>query len=270
MKRIPTYLVNAFVDGPDSGNPAAVCLLDESLSESAMTAIAAQIGYAETAFLGPDSMQLRWFTPTVEIDLCGHATLATAHILFSEGLTQAESLTFETRSGPLTVSRTSGARDPAALAMDFPARAFTPEPDERAAVAAGLGLAPGALVNVVRSGPTLIAELAKGENVQALEPDFGAIAQLPVNGVVATAPGTGFDCDFVSRFFAPRIGIPEDPVTGSAHCGLTPYWAQALSRNTLEARQLSARGGRLSCRLLGDRVQLQGLAETFLDGAIRI
>ncbi len=153
--------------------------------------------------------------------------------------------------------------------LDFPARAFAVEWEHRAAVAGAIGVAPTTLLNLARSGPTLIAAVAHGDVVQSLTPDFSAIAELPVNGVIVTAPGTGYDCDFVSRFFAPRIGIPEDPVTGSAHCGLTPYWAQELGRTVFQARQLSPRGGRIGCRLEGERVRLQGVAQTFLGGSIR-
>jgi PhzF family phenazine biosynthesis protein len=235
-----------------------VCPLDSWLDDGLLQAIAAENNLSETAFFVPadDGFQLRWFTPVAEVDLCGHATLAAAHVLFAHLGQAGTAITFETRSGPLTVRH----RD-SLLEMDFPARppapCACPEPLARA-----LGQAPR---EVLRADDYL-AVFDSEETVRAIAPDFALLAALDLRGVIVTAPGR--DEDFVSRFFAPRLGIPEDPVTGSAHCTLAPYWAGRLGKSALSARQVSRRCGRLLCALQGDRVRLSGSAVTFMEAEI--
>jgi PhzF family phenazine biosynthesis protein len=260
--RIPLYQVDAFADGPFTGNPAAVCPLDAWLPDPVMQAIAAENNLSETAFFVPESdgYRLRWFTPTVEVDLCGHATLASGYVVFRWLKPGTDSITFQTQqAGALTV-----ARDGNLLALDFPAR--PPEPCAMSeALAAALGRRPGALL----AARDYLAVYDSADDVAALAPDFSAVAALDRFAVIVTAPGTG-GVDFVSRFFAPARGVDEDPVTGSAHCTLIPYWAGRLGKRRLEARQLSRRGGVLSCGLSGDRVTIAGRAVLFLEGAITL
>jgi PhzF family phenazine biosynthesis protein len=261
--RIPLYQVDAFVtDGPFTGNPAAVCPLEAWLPDDVMQAIAAENNLSETAFFVPegDAYRLRWFTPAVEVDLCGHATLASAQIVFDRLMPGRESIAFQTeKAGPLIVSR-----DGDRLALDFPARPPAPCPASEALVAA-LGKRP---TNVLAARDYL-AVYDSSDDVAALTPDFTAVAALDRFAVIVTAPGSD-GVDFVSRFFAPARGVDEDPVTGSAHCTLIPYWADRLGKNCLEARQLSRRGGALSCGLHGDRVTIAGRAVLYLEGAITI
>lgn len=256
--KLKQYQVDAFATRVFEGNPAAVCPLDSWLDDSLLQAIANENNLSETAFFVPaeKGFQLRWFTPVAEVDLCGHATLATAHVLF-EILGYAEKqITFQTRSGALIVESAGGL-----LTMDFPARPPEPHPIPDALVA-GLGRLP----REVWAANDYIAVFEDEEAVRALAPDFAKLQELDLRGVIATAPGK--DVDFVSRFFAPKIGVPEDPVTGAAHCELTPYWAKRLGKNTFEARQVSPRGGRLSCELRGNRVMLSGKAVTFMTAEI--
>lgn len=265
MSDIPCYQVDAFTHQPFAGNPAAVCPLQDWLPESLMQRIAAENNLSETAFFVPqgEDYALRWFTPEVEVDLCGHATLASGFILMSllePGRTQVR---FHSRSGPLTVTR-EGQR----YTLDFPARPPSPGPAAHL-LAQALGRAPR---EVVRARD-LVAIFNTAEEVRALRPDMAALAALPdTYAVCATAPGTGqdSDVDFVSRFFAPAKGIPEDPVTGSAHCTLTPLWASRLGRNPLRARQVSRRGGELTCQLLGERVLLSGHAVLMRSGTFHL
>jgi PhzF family phenazine biosynthesis protein len=257
--RLPLYRVDAFVlDRPFSGNPAAVVPLERWLDDDVMMGIAAENNLSETAFFipGDGAMPLRWFTPTVEIDLCGHATLASAHVLFHHLGARGERLTFSSRSGELSVTR-----DGDRLTLDFPARPATPcaAPDE-------LGDALGARPAGTLSASYLLVVFETEDEVRALAPDFAAIAELPQRAVIVTAPGR--EVDFVSRFFGPKVGVPEDPVTGSAHCTLTPYWARRLGKRDLEARQLSRRGGALWLGDRGERVLIAGRARTTLEGAI--
>jgi len=259
---IPLYQVDAFADRPFAGNPAAICPLDRWLDAPTMQAIAAENNLAETAFLVPEDTgwALRWFTPTVEVDLCGHATLAAAHVIFAHlepGRTAP--VAFGTRSGRLTVAR----RPDGALSMDLPAIPSAPS-EVPADLAAGLG----ADIVECHLAANYMAVLENEKAVRALAPDMAALARLHPHGVIATAPGDG--CDFVSRFFGPSFGIPEDPVTGSAHCTLAPYWSERLGKAVLSARQVSARGGTLTCEPLGDRVRLEGRAALFLEGKIRL
>lgn len=261
---IVIYQIDAFTDRPFAGNPAAVCPLDAWLPDALMQAIAAENNLSETAFFVPEGegFHLRWFTPVMEVDLCGHATLASAFVLFTEIDPRRSSVAFATRSGTLTVTR-----DGDVLTMDFPTWAARAVPSSDALVAA-LGATPSAVV----STRDLIAVFDDAETVRNLRPDMARVAALDAYAVAVTAPGTGGDADvaFVSRFFAPRGGIPEDPVTGSSFCSLAPYWAQRLGRNQLRARQVSARGGEVHCRIDGARVHLSGRAVLVLSGRMHL
>jgi len=256
---IPLYIVDAFTDKPFSGNPAAVCPLQEWLDDSLLQSIAAENNLSETAFFVPkgDGYHLRWFTPAVEVPLCGHATLASANVLFNHLGFAHEEIVFETVSGELRVRRKDDL-----LLMNFPARIPQPvEAPER--LIQGLGLPP---VEVCQSEETYLA-LYENENIiRAIKPDFPVLEQLDNPDIIITAQGK--TSDFVSRFFAPQVGVPEDPVTGSAHCTLIPYWAQKLNKNSLRAQQVSKRGGELFCENLGDRVQIGGKAVTYAVGEI--
>lgn len=258
--RLPLFQIDAFASQLFGGNPAAVVVLDEWLPDSALAAIAAENNLAETAYviLGHDVVPLRWFTPAVEVDLCGHATLAAADVLFRHYLPAADRLTFSTRSGNLTVTRDGGR-----LAMDFPAR-----PGKSVATSQSLVSALGARPREAFLARDLLAIFDSESEVRALRPDLPRVASLDAFAVIVSAPGDGVD--FVSRFFAPRAGIPEDPVTGSAHCTLVPYWAARLGKAELTAKQVSARGGELWCRLAGDRVVISGCAVEYLRGEIMI
>lgn len=260
--RIPLYQIDAFADGPFTGNPAAVCPLDRWLPAETMQAIAAENNLSETAFFVAegDFYRLRWFTPSVEVDLCGHATLASAFVVFRYLAPERGSVTFQTeKAGPLTVGR-----DGEDLVLDFPSRPPLPCASSEM-VAAALGKPPVALL----AARDYLAVYERAEDVAGLAPDFAALAALDRFAVIATAPGTD-GVDFVSRFFAPAHGVPEDPVTGSAHCTLIPYWVERLGKSRLEARQLSRRGGRLTCGLRGDRVTIGGRAVLYLEGTITI
>lgn len=259
--KIPYFEVAAFTGKPFGGNPAGVCALPRWLDDATLRNIAAENNLAETAFFvtaGSD-YELRWFTPEMEIDLCGHATLASAFILFSELGFRGNTVRFHSRtSGTLTV-----AKEGDALTLDFPARPAAPCPAPEALVR-GLDRKP---VEVLRARDYLAIFGSEAE-VRALRPDFAALKTLDAFGVIATAPGG--DCDFVSRFFAPKAGVAEDPVTGSSHCTLAPYWSQRLGRTTLFARQVSRRGGELFCRQAGGRVLIGGKAVLYLRGEIEL
>jgi PhzF family phenazine biosynthesis protein len=273
--RIPLYQIDAFVtERPFSGNPAAVCPLDAWLPDHLMQAIAAENNLPETAFFvaDGDGYRLRWFTPTTEVDLCGHATLAAGYVVLRRLKPGAAAVTFHTeKAGPLTVAR-DGDGDDMRLALDFPAR-----PPEMCAMSeplvAALGKRPAALLAAARD---YLAVYDSADAVAALAPDFPALAALDRFAVIVTAPGQGQGdggIDFVSRFFAPAAGVNEDPVTGSAHCTLIPYWAARLGKRRLEARQLSSRGGALSCELCGRRgarVTIAGRAALYLEGMIEL
>jgi len=260
--RIPLYQIDAFAERPFAGNPAAVCPLETWLPEDVMQAIAAENNLSETAFFVPESegYRLRWFTPSTEVDLCGHATLASGYVVFRWLQPERASITFQTeKAGVLTVSR-----DGDLLALDFPSRPPVPcamsEP-----LAAALGRRPAALL----TSRDYLAVYNSADDIAVLSPDLAAVAALDKFAVIVTAPGTG-GIDFVSRFFAPARGVDEDPVTGSAHCTLIPYWATRLGKNRLEARQLSRRGGALSCAFNGDRVTIAGRASPYLEGTITV
>lgn len=260
MTTIPLYQIDAFTDRLFAGNPAAVCPLDSWLEDAKMQAIAAENNLAETAFFVPEDggYHLRWFTPENEVDLCGHATLATAFVLFQCLGVPGDAIRFSTRSGGLTVTRKGEL-----LELNFPALpgdAIAPP----VALTDGLGKIP--TETYLASHYMTVFETEA--DVAALAPDMMALATLHPAGVIATAPGE--DVDFVSRFFAPSHGIPEDSVTGSAHCTLIPYWSSRLDRDTLVAHQISARGGTLECQARGDRVGIAGRAVLYLEGKIRI
>jgi predicted PhzF superfamily epimerase YddE/YHI9 len=262
MPRLPIYQVDAFTDSLFGGNPAAVCPLEAWLPDATMQAIAAENNLAETAFFVRDGSDyaLRWFTPTVEVDLCGHATLASGHIVFSFLEPERESVSFRTlKAGTLAVSRRADM-----LVMDFPARPAVPA-EAPPGLFAALGGKPR---EVLRARDHLIVYGSAAE-VAALDPDFAALAEMDCWAAIATAPGDN-GIDFVSRFFAPAQGVPEDPVTGSSHCTLVPYWAKRLGKTELNARQLSRRGGALTCALMGDRVSIAGRAVLYLEGRISV
>jgi PhzF family phenazine biosynthesis protein len=256
--KIRQYQVDAFATRAFEGNPAAVCPLRGWLDDALLQAIAEENNLSETAFFVPteEGYALRWFTPVREVDLCGHATLAAAHVLFDALGHPGQAIRFETRSGELTVERQDGR-----LAMNFPAIPPAPcnPPD---ILAQALGERP---IEVLAADDYLVV-FDSEETVRAITPDLALLGRLDRRGVVITAPGT--EVDFVSRFFAPRFGIAEDPVTGSAHCELAPYWAGRLGKSTLAARQVSRRGGSLSCEMKGDRVVLAGHAVTFMEAEI--
>ncbi|MCC5805746.1 MAG: PhzF family phenazine biosynthesis protein [Opitutales bacterium] len=259
QKKIPVYQIDAFAEGLFTGNPAAVCPLEDWLPDSVLQCIAAENNLSETAFYtdtGGD-YDLRWFTPQKEVDLCGHATLAAAYVVFARGGGAGGALTFRSRSGPLQVSR-----DGDSLTLDFPAQPGAPcEPP------GGLAEALGAAPQECFRAADYMAVYEDAAAVAALRPDLRRLAEIDTRGVIVTAPGN--NCDFVSRFFAPRYGVDEDPVTGSAHCTLTPYWVHRLNKSVLEARQLSKRGGRLRCRAEGNRVHISGKAVPYMEGTLR-
>jgi PhzF family phenazine biosynthesis protein len=258
------HVVDAFADRPFTGNPAAVCVLTEPAEPAWMQRVAMEMSLSETAFVRPggDEFELRWFTPKVEVALCGHATLASAHVLYETGAVPADRpIRFRTlRSGVLTVRREGGL-----LAMDFPA-----VPPEKADPPAGLAEALGAVPAWTgrNAQNDVIAVLDDAGAVRELAPDLAALGRIDARGVCVTAEDTGYD--FVSRFFAPSVGVPEDPVTGSAHCMLAPYWADRLGRAELRGHQASARGGEVRVVARGDRVTLMGAAVTVLDGTLRV
>lgn len=259
---IPLFQIDAFAERPFTGNPAAVCPLDRWLPADLMQAIAAENNLSETAFLAleGEGWRLRWFTPTTEVDLCGHATLAAAYVIFHFLQPGQQRALFRTeRAGDLVVTR-----DRDLLALDFPARPATP-----CAVPPSLGAALGREPIALLAARDYLAVYGNPEHIAALAPDFAALARLDRFAVIVTAPGTG-DVDFVSRFFAPAQGVDEDPVTGSAHCTLIPYWAARLGKTQLRARQLSRRGGGLACALVGDRVSIAGRAVLYLQGTIEV
>ena len=256
------YQVDAFTPTPFAGNPAAVCPLEAPAPEDWMQAVAAEMNLSETAFLHPeqDGFRLRWFTPRKEVRLCGHATLASAHVLWESGrLAPEEPARFYTLSGPLTAVRRGGW-----IEMDFPARIHAPaEPP------AGLLEALGAKARAVYGREqSYLVELEDEAAVRGLQPNFTLLGQMPVRSVIVPARSADPEYDFVSRYFAPAIGISEDPVTGSAHCSLAPYWAEKLGKQEMRAYQASARGGSLCVRLSGERVLLCGQAVTVMTGQL--
>ncbi len=262
MMRLPIYQVDAFTDRLFGGNPAAVCPLQSWLPDAVMQSIAAENNLSETAFLVREGADyaLRWFTPTVEVELCGHATLAAGHVVMRFLEPQRDAVSFRTaNAGTLTV-----ARHGSTLAMDFPARPAAPcEPPPGLLSALG-----GKPHDVLRARDHLIVYGSAAE-VATLKPDLAALAKVDCWAAIVTAPGED-GVDFVSRFFAPAQGVPEDPVTGSSHCTLAPYWAKRLGKTELEAHQLSRRGGTLRCTLRGDRVSIAGRVTLYLEGQIEV
>ncbi|WP_308201383.1 PhzF family phenazine biosynthesis protein [Sphaerisporangium perillae] len=258
-------MVDAFADAAFHGNPAGVCLLDEARDARWMQAVGAEMNLSETAFVDRytadprDGMGLRWFTPKGEVDLCGHATLAAAHVLWErEGEDVGRPLRFATRSGVLVAERAERG-----IRLDLPA-----EPAEPAEVPEGLPEALGAKpIWMGRNRFDYLVELVDEEEVAELRPDFAALSAFPVRGIIVTAPGRR-EHDFVSRFFAPRHGVDEDPVTGSAHCCLGPFWSARLGRRELTGYQLSPRGGRVRVTTRGERVALDGDAVIFMSGEL--
>lgn len=258
--KVPFYQVDAFADHLFAGNPAAVCLLDVWPDTETLRRAAGENNLSETAFVIPGAKgkwAIRWFTPAVEVDLCGHATLAAAHVLFEERGLGGEDLVFTSRSGDLRVERLADG----ALGMDFPVATTTP-----AGVSPTLVEGLGGYPTEVGTGVDCLCVFDVEAMVRELQPDFRVLARLPYRGIVVTAPADEAGVDFVSRFFAPAAGVDEDPVTGSSHCALAPFWAKRLGKNRLEARQLSERGGRLTCEARGNRVFLEGRALTYLRG----
>jgi PhzF family phenazine biosynthesis protein len=256
------FQLDAFARRQFTGNPAAVMVLDQFLDAPVMQAIAAENNLAETAFLVAtgDDFDLRWFTPTVEVPLCGHATLASAAVVMERLAPGRTRVVFHSASGPLTVTRSA-----AGYVMDFPARHPRPIAAAQPALAVALGVAP---IEVLADPFNYLVLLASEAQVRAVVPDFAAVARLDRSGVIVTAPGAIDDgeYDFVSRYFAPAKGIPEDPVTGGAHCALAPYWAGKRARTSFRAYQASRRGGEILCRVLGDRVELEGSCVFYLEG----
>lgn len=260
--KIPIYQVDAFTSEVFSGNPAAVCILDAWIEDKRLQSIAAENNLSETAFLvkNETGFDLRWFTPVTEVELCGHATLASAFVLFVCRKWSSDTIRFQTRkSGQLMVTRQDET-----LTMDFPARpTFDSTPPDGLIQALGV-----TSPKIFGSAEDLMVILDNEKAVVNVKPNFIALEQVDCRGIIITSQGD--QCDFVSRFFAPKVGIPEDPVTGSAHCVLIPYWAKILGKNELHAFQVSKRGGELFCRYSGERVKISGKAVLYLEGTITI
>jgi predicted PhzF superfamily epimerase YddE/YHI9 len=260
--RLPIFQVDAFAPRLFAGNPAAVVRLDEFPDDALLQAIAAENNLAETAFLVPDGhdYRLRWFTPTIEVPLCGHATLASAAVVMERLEPGRTEVVFHSASGPLAVKRAG-----AGYVMDFPVRR-----SERVPAPPGLADALGAVpVEVVADAFNYLVLLRSAQTVRELAPDIAALARMDRSGIIVTARGDGA-YDFVSRYFAPAKGVPEDPVTGGAHCALVPYWTQRLGKTEFRAFQASKRGGEIACRLIGERVQLEGTCVFYLEGTVDI
>jgi PhzF family phenazine biosynthesis protein len=259
----PIVQVDAFTDRQFAGNPAAVCVLPEPREAGWMQAVALEMNLSETAFLVKEENEiyhLRWFTPTVEVDLCGHATLASAHVLWQEGhLSRESTARFRTRSGLLTANLADGW-----ITLDFPSLPVKPGFD-RALLEKALGVA---VVNAGTSRSDVLAEVESAELVRTLKPDLGLLGAIPARGIIVTARSDAPEFDFVSRFFAPASGVPEDPVTGSAHCSLGPYWSEKLGKTDLVGYQASSRGGVVKVQVRDDRVLLGGQAVTVLRGEL--
>ena len=263
MSSIRCWQVDAFTDQPFKGNAAAVCLLDRAASADWMQAVAAEMNLSETAFVRPvdDRYELRWFTPQVEVDLCGHATLAASHSLWSANLVGADTpIEFTTKSGVLTCIQRDGWTE-----MNFPALPAAKKPPH-AGLLEALGIERPRFTGMTKFD-TLV-ELESPDAVRTLQPDFRALAEVPTRGVIVTARSEEPSFDFVSRFFAPRVGIDEDPVTGSAHCCLAPYWSDQLGKQAMLAHQASKRGGVLRLTLQDNRVLIGGQACTIWQGEL--
>ncbi len=260
------FWVDAFADRAFAGNPAGVCLVDDAVGDAWMQSVAAELGLSETAFVSTSGLEakdyhLRWFTPTVEVDLCGHATLAAAHVLYTSGRVLAgQQARFVTRSGVLAAAQAAGC----GISMDFPA-----EPVVEAAGPDGLTAALGAEPRWMgRNRFDVLVELEDESSVRRLVPNMDRLASIDTRGIIVTAPTRDGGYDFVSRFFGPAVGVPEDPVTGSAHCALGPYWGGRLGKSEVTGVQVSARGGTVAVTVNGDRVTLTGNAVTVLCGEL--
>ena len=258
--KLDIYQIDAFASRPFTGNPAAVVPLESWLPDDVMLNIAMENNLAETAYFVPngEGYDLKWFTPTVEMDLCGHATLASAYLIFEVLGADKTKLSFHTRSGELTVEKKDGRYE-----LDFPARPATAV-DAPAGLIEAIGAEP---TEILKSRDYMLVYESEAD-ILAIKPDFNSLMRINTHAVIVTAPGEG--SDFVSRFFAPEVGVPEDPVTGSAHCTLIPYWAERLGKNELFARQVSQRGGEIHCELIGDRVKMAGDAVLYLKGEIYV
>jgi PhzF family phenazine biosynthesis protein len=259
---ISIYQVDAFTSDPFAGNPAGVCLLEQPAPEAWMQSVAREMNLSETAFIYPieGGFHLRWFTPLVEVALCGHATLATAHILYETGrIGPHDDVSFSTLSGAL-----SACRDEDWIRLDFPAKPVEGEfgVDGLAEI---LGVQP---LFIGKSRFDYLVEVESEQEVRAAKPDFARLKEIPVRGVIVTSRAEDHEIDFVSRFFAPAVGVNEDPVTGSAHCVLAPYWAEKLDKKEMIAHQVSARGGILRIAARGDRVEISGQAVTVIRGEL--
>ncbi len=260
------YQVDAFASQPFGGNPAAICSLEKCLPEAVMQAVTAENNLSETAFFVPRnggddaSFDLRWFTPTTEAEMCGHATLGAARIIFSKVRPDARHIDFHTPSGRLGV-----AREDDVPTMDLPSSPLAPS--ELRDIASCVGARPAATLRSMYG----LAVFGSADHIRLMEPDFDRIAELDCDALIVSAPGDrGSGVDFISRVFAPKVGIPEDPVTGSAHCVLTPYWSRRLGKRHLFARQVSKRGGEIDCRDLGDRVRIAGHVAPYLEGTLQL
>ncbi len=260
--KLKIYQIDAFTDKIFSGNPAAVCILEYWLDDNLMRNIAAENNLAETAFAvrKEDKYEIRWFTPTVEVDLCGHATLATAFVLFMYFVSNDKIEFYSERSGSLHVERSQSGF----LTLDFPTDELN-EVEAKDQLISALGRAP---VKTFRGKTDYLLIYSSQKEIEDMEPDYRQLAKTDARGVIVSAKGE--EVDFVSRFFSPNTGIDEDPVTGSAHTSLTPYWSKELGKTTLTARQLSKRGGDLVCEYLGDRVKISGHAVLYLVGEIEV
>jgi PhzF family phenazine biosynthesis protein len=263
--------VDAFTDRPFGGNPAAVCVLPEPADADWMQAVAAEMNLPETAFLypitdGSMAYHLRWFSPTIEVNLCGHATLASAHVLWSEGhLAPDQAARFTSRGGSLTATKQGDW-----ITLNFSAETVTATPADPVLIDCLGGVEPVFVgQNLGAPNPNYLVELASEEQVRSLQPDFALMKTLPMMGVIVTSRGDDPAVDFVSRYFVPSVGVDEDPVTGSAHCALTPYWQAKLGKTDLLAHQISARGGVLKVSSEGDRVFISGQAVTVLKGQLQ-
>ena len=262
MKKIPLYQVDAFTSAVFSGNPAAVCFLEAWLDDAVLLAIASENNLSETAFLvrKNDSFELRWFTPVTEVALCGHATLASAFVIFNHLNWPEKTIRFQTRkSGQLIVTNRGDLME-----MNFPSRPVQNLVNPTG-LAAALGVTP---LEIFSSAEDLLVVLENEASVREVTPDFAALNRVEARGIIVTARGE--HSDFVSRFFAPRVGVNEDPVTGSAHTVLTPYWSEVLGKIDLHALQISQRGGELFCQMAGDRVKISGRAVLYLAGTISV
>lgn len=264
LELIPLYKVDAFAGEPFSGNPAAVCFLMNERDEVWMQKVANEMNLSETAFfqLADDHFHLRWFTPETEVDLCGHATLATAHIIWETDLLGPdEEIVFATRSGRLRARKIGEVME-----LDFPAKKVVPceTPQDLEAIIGGK------ILGCYANGMDMLAEVETEEELLALKPQMERLSALPVRGLIVTCKGKGGKYDYLSRFFAPAVGVPEDPVTGSAHCALGPFWSDRLGRKVLHAYQASRRGGEITTEVAGERVLLRGKALTVMQGVVLV